>query len=288
MKRPHKDYLHPVADDGLRVAEVNAWTEDKYRHFGMYADIFSTGMKNLWDQRVYLDLFAGPGHTVFKENRRRVLGSPLIALRVPHPFDKYIFCEENPDKLESLRHRANLMAPTANIEFVHGDANSKADELATLIPPYSRDNKVLAFCFVDPFDIGIHFETIRVLSSGRSMDFLILLALAMDANRNIDTYRKPGNRKMDRFLGDSAWRPRWVEAENRGTSPIRFLAEEYAAAMSRIGYPFGGLDRVLPVRTRENNMLLYYLAFFSRHAKGYKFWDEVRTYSTDQTNLFSM
>ena len=43
-------------DDGLVSAEVGGWTEDKYRLIALYDELFSTGMKNHWDQRVYVDL----------------------------------------------------------------------------------------------------------------------------------------------------------------------------------------------------------------------------------------
>lgn len=61
MTRSRRDYLHRVPDDGLTAAEVGPWAEEKYRCLGMYAEIFSTGMKRQWHNRVYIDLFCGPG-----------------------------------------------------------------------------------------------------------------------------------------------------------------------------------------------------------------------------------
>ena len=58
-----------------------------------------------------------------------------------------------------------------------------------------------------------------------------------------------------------------------------------AAAMSALGYLTPGLERMIEVKTYDNNMPLYYLAFFSKSARGYQFWDEVRRYSTDQLGL---
>ena len=39
------------------------------------------------------------------------------------------------------------------------------------------------------------------------------------------------------------------------------------------------------VRSDEKNLPLYHLAFFSKHELGYKYWDEVLQYGTDQLNL---
>lgn len=286
MKRKREGYLHDAEDDGLPADTVGAWAEEKYRRLGMYAEIFSRGMKNRFEQRVYIDLFAGSGHVVFRESRRRVLGSPLIALNLPDPFTMYIFCEEETAKLEALQRRAAPAASSTNTTFVPGDANANSALIVTLLPHPSPGNRVLSFCFVDPYDIGVHFDTIRRLADNRLVDFLILLAVGMDANRNMKGYLKPKNRKMDRFLGDAGWRPRWTVAQEQGKPAVQFLAEEYTTAMVRIGYIEPGLDRMIPVRTRENNMLLYYLAFFSKHERGYEFWDEVVKYSTPQTSLF--
>jgi three-Cys-motif partner protein len=251
----------------------------------MYSEIFSTGMKNHWQRRVYLDLFAGSGHAVIRGSRRRVLTSPLLALDVPDRFDRYVFCDEDAERLSALKTRVARMAPAADAVFMPGDANATVDEIAAHIPQHGKGNTVLSFCFIDPYGLDIHFETIRRLGSNRAMDFLILLALRMDANRNWATYLQPSSDKVTLFLGDPTWRPRWTVAEQHGHSPTRFLAEEYAAAMTQLGYLTTGLDRMIEVKTYDNNMPLYYLAFFSKSARGDEFWDEVRKYSTDQLGL---
>jgi hypothetical protein len=107
----------------------------------------------------------------------------------------------------------------------------------------------------------------------------------MDATRNWQLYVQPGSSKVERFLGDPMWRDRWAVAEKGGSSAIRFLAQEYARAMTALGYLTMSLDQMIEVRTYENNMRLYYLAFFSKSDKGYEFWREVQKYSSDQLGL---
>ena len=282
MTKPRKDYLISAEDDGLVADKVGPWAADKYRHVGMYAEIFSTGMKNLWPTRVYLDLFAGAGHALLGDSQRRVLASPLLALNVPDRFSKYIFCEKSGDHIQALGQRAIRMAPEVAIDCVHGDVNQEVARISALIPRHSAAQRVLSFCFADPFDLGIHFKTIKTLASGKAMDFLILLALGMDATRNWATYLRTDNQKVDLFLGDPTWRDRWRDAESEGTGVIRFVATEYATAMSNLGYLTKSIDQMIEIRTHDNNMRLYYLAFFSKNQTGYKFWKQVQKYSTDQ------
>ncbi len=86
-------------DDGLWCPEVGSWAETKYRLLALYDELFSTGMKYKWNERVYIDLYAGAGCGRIKGTKKVLKGSPLLALTVAHPFDKYIFCEESDELL---------------------------------------------------------------------------------------------------------------------------------------------------------------------------------------------
>ena len=92
-------------DDGLPIPEVGGWAETKYRLVSLYDSLFSTGMKRKWDQRVYIDLYSGSGYSRVRHSDKILLGSPLLALSVADPFDKYIFCEEDPLALTKTRLR---------------------------------------------------------------------------------------------------------------------------------------------------------------------------------------
>lgn len=283
-KRSRRDYLIEVADDGLLAYTVGAWAADKYRRLGMYAEIFSTGMKKSWDLRVYLDLFSGPGHSRMRENGRFVLGSPLIALSLRDRFDRYILADENAAAIAALRERAGRIAPDRDLRFVQGDANDRIDEILGHIPA-ATDGSVLSFCFLDPYKLNISFETVRKLATGRSIDFLILLALHVDANRNLERYAQEESEVIDLFLGDPGWRKRWSAAKSGGEKLVPFLAEEYSKRMESIGYFPMPLDQMVKIRTYEKRLPLYYLAFFSKHPTGVKFWQEVLKYSDPQIPL---
>jgi hypothetical protein len=73
---------------------------------------------------------------------------------------------------------------------------------------------------VDPFDFGIKFETLRRLSTVY-IDFVVLLAVGMDANRNYDHYVEGQSKKIDEALGNrngvSAGRRRGLRGETSGS-----------------------------------------------------------------------
>ena len=271
-------------DDGLPCLEVGAWAEEKYRLVALYDGLFSTGMKNKWETRVYIDLYAGPGFAHVRGTSRILLGSPLLALQIPDQFDKYIFCESGADRVAALQQRVNRLFPGADAHYVSGDCNEKVEEICANIPSSSREHGVLSFCFVDPYDISIRFSTVKRLSS-YYMDFLFLLALQMDANRNLEHYLNPDNSKIDEFLDLPDWRERWRIAEGQGTRFPRYLAEEYSGQMEKLGYLPVAWHKMKQVRS-EKNLPLYRLALFSRHPLAHQFWDEVLRYSSDQRSLF--
>ena len=145
--------------------------------------------------------------------------------------------------------------------------------------------KVLSFCFADPFSVKLRFRTVRRLATDRFIDFLILLALGMDANLNLPLYLQDEHQRIEEFLENPAWRTEWQVARQRGHAFIPFLATQYARAMKGLDYLETPLAKMYPVRSYDRNLPLYYLAFFSRHAQGYKLWAEVLKYADAQYEL---
>jgi three-Cys-motif partner protein len=284
-KRRSKGVAMSVFDDGLPCPEVGKWADDKHSLVSLYAKLFSTGMKDKWDERVYIELYAGAGCSKIRDTSTTIAGSPLRALKLDHSFDKYIFCEQQPALLEALRKRVDYIAPSANVVYVPGDCNEQVGEILAAIPLASKEHTVLTLCFVDPYDIGIKFGTLSALSA-RYVDFLVLLALHMDANKNYANYIRPESLKVAGLLGSTTWRDRWGIAQSNAVSFPRFLAQEFANSMASIGYLPLPLYKMKEVRSDEKNLPLYHLALFSRSELAYKYWDEVLKYSTDQTSLF--
>lgn len=273
--------LPAAHDDGLYLGkEVGAWTEDKHILVSLYDELFSTGMKNRWDNRVYIDLYAGAGLSKVRGANKFLWGSPLLALAVHDPFDLYVFCEKDPDELKALKNRVKTHFPETDVRFVPGDCDTNVEEILSHVPQGSQANKVLSFCFIDPFDISIKFSTVRKISA-RFVDFLILLAFHMDANRNLATYMDPANRKVDEFLGLANWRKKWESLPEPKDFP-RFLATMYARQMATLDYLPIEFNQMKQVRSDVANLPLYHLALFSRNQLAFTLWDDVLKYSTKQ------
>jgi three-Cys-motif partner protein len=264
------------------MRKVKQYSYLKYELLVHYDTTFSTGMKGRWKNRVYLDLYAGPGKSILEGNNRTVLGSPLIALSVPNPFDKYIFCESDAESMVALKERVKAGFPAANVDFVDGDCNDNVDEIIRKIPAPSAGT-VLTFCFADPTDLGLTFETIRNLKAARYMDFLILLASEMDGRRNEHNYLKHGD-KIAAFLNEERWQERWSVAEKQGEGFGTFLLRSFASQMVNLGYLPDCLDSMVRVYASGTKVDIYRLGFFSRDPLGFKLWNRARA-SADNPEL---
>jgi len=276
--------LPRLVDDGLITPEVGAWAEYKYRLVSNYATMFASSMKGKWGARVYIDLFAGAGRSKIKNSKQIVPASPLLALTIPYPFDKYIFCDNEGDKLQALEKRVKKDYPKATVTYIK-DANAHVTAIMEAIPQHSSTYRVLSFCFADPYSLkNLKFSTIKRLSE-KYIDFLILLPTWMDAHRNLSYYIEPSSTMIEDFTGVTDWRQEWKAAESRGQEFGLFVADLFGSQMKALKYIYNGLPDMMPVRSTDKNLPLYHLAFFSRHEKGAAFWKEAKKYSDDQLRL---
>jgi three-Cys-motif partner protein len=277
-----------VQADGMPYNDVGPWTEEKHRLVAYYSAQFSGAMKEKFQKRVYIELYAGAGYSRIRDTDRIIPGSPINALTLKEPFDKYIFCEENLTKREALQKRVERHAPhTADITIVPGDCDARVGEIEAAIPRHSKDKKVLSLCFVDPNDIGIKFSTLHTLGEKRMMDFVVLLALYMDAMRAEQQYVK-NPAKISELLGTKEWQVRWQDAKQSGADFPHFLADEFAASMARMDYippPFHSMRKIFYY---EKNYPLYAVGLFSRHPLAYRLWEDALKYTNDQIRLPGM
>lgn len=263
-----------VEKDGLLTPSVRNWSLEKYKLVGNYCHLFTTGMQNKWDQLIYIDLFAGAGHVSVIEKRKHYLNSALIAMSIPKPFSKYILCEQDEKKFEALELRVKRDFKHLNCQLILGDSNSIINQIREAIPRYSKGNTLLPFCFVDPYSLSLNFSTIRTLAQGL-MDFLILQALHMDANRNFELYLREENDKIANYLGINNWREIFERTgKNQRKDFILFLANQYQNQMISMGYQENKLMH--QIRSNDKNLPLYYLSFFSKHPRGEDFFRKVQ------------
>lgn len=274
------DPIQPVDDDGLVTPDVGNWGEKKYKLVGHYCNIFSSAMKNKWNL-VYIDLFSGAGYTKIRETDAILKSSALIALSVPTPFDYYAFNELDPKKYKALTERVNRHKNGSPVDVFNLDANASVDTIIKKIPNFNNGKGNLIFCFVDPFSLNLNFSTIKALAAHK-VDILLLLALQMDGRRNFGIYIDEENTRIEEFLDNKNWRAEFEKEYNEKTF-IKFLSDQFDNNMKKLSY----LTDVNKQQIKTDSGLgLYYMAFYSKHSLGSKFFSTITKSSDDQLTLF--
>jgi three-Cys-motif partner protein len=250
-----------LASDGKPAISLGFWFQDKLYYLNAYCNIFSTGMKNIWQHRIYIDLFSGPGICISEDTKVEQYGSPIIALNCKTPFTNYYFIDKNENFIEALRYRTQDY--NANITFINRDCNYAIDELLNRLP----DRNAIFFTFIDPFNYEIEFNSIKKLTEHRRMDLLITFHIG-SLKRSI---HQPSQR-MKRFFPPLDWEK--LYKESRGSDKIheRLLLDKYEEGLREIGYEYFD-DFILTHNIR--NAPLYYLIFATKDKKGKEFYTKI-------------
>lgn len=255
-----------IGDDGLSVRDSGIWAKEKLYYLERYLDIFSVGMHKKWPGKLYyIDLFAGPGRCLIRETREEIDGSPLIALKFN--FAKYFFVETDTECHKALSKRVEIRAPEKDVVLIPGDCNKTIDAIKP-----APDS--LGLAFIDPTGISpIAFETIRKLTANRKIDLIINFPEGMGIRLNLHQYTQNETSALNRFMGSSRWQERYKQSLTFFDQVCKEIAAEYLDNLRSLGYLTIDNDWI-PVRTNQN-MLLYYLMFASKHPKGNEFWRKI-------------
>ena len=271
------NFLTGLTDDGLYTPSIKRHSLNKIRLHNYYVELFSTSMKNKWPQRAYLGLYSGAGRARVEETNEIVETTAISAVRVQHPFTKYVFVDNDPRCIEALEGRIAALPGEHDLTLLLEDVNAAGEKIVEAMPVYSSDHKLLSCCFIDPFSADLDFDVIRTLGTRYQMDFLIVLMLGRDVRTNFRRYLLDSNdTRIASLIDDPDWREEWATKSHGSRHLIRFILEKFDEAMTGIGYCAAQPDDAHPIRVFAKNVLLYSLVFYSKNPLGQKFWQATR------------
>ena len=278
-------YLLPV-DDGLLVRESGDWAQDKLFYVKHYIDTFEKSMRDKpWRERIYIDLFAGPGKCQDRKTKEYFLGSPLLALTTEFPFTKYFFIDLDNENLEALKTRTRATTiPINRIRFWAGDANEKvhdiANEIINIDKPYIPDVwNTLSLAFLDPNGVEeLRWDIVSTLARMKKMDLIIHYSqqgVERLVKLNVDSKKET---VLDKFFGNVGWREVYIKYKASAGGYHRPLINYYKSNLKQLGYVEVKDDEEIwtePLMRNQNNAPLYRLLFASKDKLGVKFWKEI-------------
>lgn len=267
--------------DNLPVQCVGGWVENKYYFLEKYLNA-SCEVRRKFSAKnnaVFIDLFAGPGRCIIRNEKREIDSGGMRALqREEAPFNEFFFYDITKTNTEALKRR---IGAKASCHIKCGDSNLLAEDLMQnlLTRPYRYH-----FAFVDPFGPdGLKFNTLRSLAKAKRMDLLIHFPIGA-IKRNLDVWEKKTNTILDDFLGTDVWR-----SQIKGLSKnqiFKVLMDIFKRQLKTIGYPEDGLKMVssdrdiyigLPTVSIKNtkDVDLYVLILASKHPLAQKIWTSI-------------
>lgn len=205
-----------IASDGLPARKQRGYAKAKLEFLDHFIPpaLSATGTKR---DRVYLDLFAGPGLNVDVDAGEEFEGSPLRMLRLHGAdraqtrFTRAILCNIEPDEDAALRERVTRTQVTTaaggpRIEFVPGDCNERLDSILASIHP-----KAYLLVFADLEGISqFPWTTVTALKQHHeSVDLYVLFPTELSLNRLLGTnpsHRARHERVLTAFFGCEDWR----------------------------------------------------------------------------------
>ena len=268
-----------LSQDGLPARTTGPWVHDKKYYFERYLDIFTHGVGKKWNGHLaYTDLFSGPGKSLIRESCEEVEGSPLIALR--YDFARYVFVDI-PDVIATLEKRLKKHPKYNSITLIEGDCNVAVDDIRAALPANH-----LTLAFIDPTGLQIQFQTIEKLVKDRKVDLLMTIQFGMGIRMNLRQYTGAEIAALSGFLGNDSWRED-VAAGGTISDVSRRILARYLGELRKLG--FGTVrDREIPIRSDQNNLLLYFMALASRHPRGEEFWRKITDIQSNGQRLLNL
>ncbi|MFC1955413.1 three-Cys-motif partner protein TcmP [Chloroflexota bacterium] len=206
-------------------------------------------------------MFSGPGRCAVETTKDEICGSPIIALNCEIPFTNYFYNDNNPNFIKALNSRV-LKCDFATVKLFNKDCNLVIEDLLKELP-----SGALYFCFIDPLNWEINFNSIQRLTESKQMDLLITFHIG---NMKRDAEFPP--QELLDFFPPLDWQELYIKAHKGNRLNERIFQDAYINGLKKIGYK---VIRDHLFTTNINNTLLYYLIFASKHERGAYFFDEV-------------
>jgi three-Cys-motif partner protein len=259
-------------EDHLLVRGVWPHSAKKSWMVSRIVDVVSKAMTGKWRELGYVELYAGPGRLLDQSTGLELPGSPIEALRVRAPFDKYIFCDFDSDCVTALEERTRREAVGSRAEVRRGDAMD-AQHLEHIAGRFDR--RALVILYLDPArPQDMTWQTVKLLATKLpNVDLIINLPVNSLQRAISGPYARDAEaRAAGAFLGHPD--PRELMQWDRTHS--HHVAGTIEAIRDHFDQQLAGLGFLPPARRVVEypvGVPYYDVLYASRHPLGVELWD---------------
>lgn len=190
-------------------------TKRKLDVVAKYLAAYVTVMKKNSFELHYVDGFAGSGastsagadhviETGLFDAREIIEGSPVRALNIDPPFDRYLFIDSNETNVASLKMVIDGHHNGGRASVRSGDAN---EQIAQFCKWLDGQKMARAVVFLDPFGLAVRWDTIVKLAATGKVDLWYLVPVHGMSRQIKDNgeFLSSADR-IDDLWGSNAWR----------------------------------------------------------------------------------
>ena len=279
--------MYVSKDDHLLVRGVWPHSAKKSWMVSRIVDVVSKAMTGKWDQLGYVELYSGPGRLLDQSTGAELPGSPVEALRLRAPFDRYVFCDFDPDCVHALRERADCEDVGLRAEVRRGDAKNLS-HLEQVAGKFGRGTLVIVY--LDPArPRDMTWATVEVLARELLNVDLIINLPVNSLQRAISGPhgRDAEARAAAAFLGhpDPRELMQWDRTHSHNVlGTIRAIRDFYDEQLQTLGFLKPG-RRVVDY---PPGVPYYDLLYASRHPLGVELWDRANPPDLPAPSLLDM
>lgn len=284
---------------------VGPWAKEKLESLERGLEYYTRRLKNqpYWE-KIYIDAFAGPGLSTVRTKPKEepgpmfdlfsgdldgdpveqeveyLKGSPRVALDLKNPFDRYIFVERDPKRLQELEAMKAEYNGARVIDIKPGDANTALLDFVRGISKRSHR----AYAFLDPFGLQMPWSTIEALAATEAIEVMINFPMGMAIRRMMPKSGDvpPGwHISLNTFFGTDEWRQYAYEevTDLVGKRTLKFSDSEVRLMewyRKRLQFAFGHVSEPQLI-TNTRGGRLYYLIWAGPHPAGLEGADYILT-----------
>ncbi|MEJ0032597.1 MAG: three-Cys-motif partner protein TcmP [Bacteroidota bacterium] len=274
------DLLFP--NDNLPSVAAEPWVKAKVNIISQYLTSFVGQLAGKVDDIIFVDLYAGNGLYSMGARKELFPSAALMSLSLDIPISRFVFCEHDHDRLNTLKIRVNRYFRNRNVILLDGKPEDVMSRLDLYVPPTKGSYKSAVICLCDAFSLETPFNVIRQLSE-KGFSFLIPFTFALNDRINYEFYLVESRDRIKKFLGTD----NLDRLDKNVDSNMTFYKRMVMIYQNNLlGMGFNGSTSAHKIDSGLMELPLYYMGFYSQNVATRNIQDAVDATHHVQFDLF--
>ena len=269
-------------DDGLPSIAAESWVRHKVEVIRQYLTSFAGQLAGKVDDIIFVDLYAGNGLYSMGSRKELFPSASLMSLSLDIPISRFVFCEQDNDRLSTLKIRINKYFRNRNVILLDGKPEDILSRLELYVPPTKGNYKSAVLCLCDAFSLEMPFSTIRQLSE-KGFSFLMPFTFALNDRVNYEFYLVESRERIKKFLGIDSLE-RLEKGVDSNTAFYKRMVMIYQNNMLAMG--FNGSTSAHKIDSGLMELPVYYMGFYSQNLSTRDIQETVEATHHVQFDLF--